>query len=231
MYLKKIDMEVRPNQMNRFAGKMGDISISRHPLRKYIFVVQRDKDVDQYLDVRTSEYRRVLKQAIVKKNVDMEYVMESFEDLVDDELNTPWVITMTSDGLERNIQHEDLIVVDGRRYVVASVRPMNRDIDALVSCAVYPDRDKGMDDLACYGVVFRDGLEQISLEEAQGGFHCMDVIYGGVPVEYSFDNDNWGEFRVKNKVLVPQYASLLYLRDESERTVCFDLVTGEERVL
>lgn len=221
-------MGERKKILNQYAQRMADITISRNPLRKSIFVEYRDKDYDQYLDVRARQNARYWKQAIVKKNPDLSYVAETFDTLIDDTDTLPWIVTITQTGLPHNPQHEDLIIIDGQRYVIAQVKPVNRDLEVLISCLVYPDRDEVEDRIAVYKVTFRKDLTPLSLEEARGSFCCMDIIYGGNPLEMSFDEKTWLDFGRQTIQSIPEDAEILYIKDSENREVAFDLVNQVE---
>lgn len=223
--------DIRKNRLNIYAQGMADISISRNPLKKKVFVVFRDKDYDQYLDARTIPVARYCKDAVVKKNPDLAYVADSFdilaEDITDD---LPWIVTMTVTGFPHNPNHEDVIVIDGTNYVIARVKPVNRDLPTLISCLVYPDRDKPYDDLAVYRVSFRQRLNPMTVPEARGSICCMDVIYGGLPTEMSFDCKKWQPFQMMSMQSVPFNLKNLYIKDDKDHVLSFDVDTQKHVV-
>ena len=214
--------EARVALLERFAWGMADIRVSRHPLRRDVLVVLNEVEKDRFQDTDTVERGRVYKQAIVRKNPDMHYLQDSFgaDLLVEDGDILPWLISFTMTGLPRLPHLDDYIIVDGIKYAVAMVKPMNRDLGGLVQCMIYPERSEEMiDPLAIYSVSFRDGLVPVSRTAAYGQTVIMDVLWGGYPLQMSFNKMLWQEFHPSSRVLVPGGARYLYVKDGTDRVV------------
>lgn len=220
-------MDVRVSQLSKFAQGVADIKISRHPLRSDVLYVFNSTDVDIYQDSESKEWARVYKQAIVRKNPKMSYVQESFglnDFFVEETDSLPWIFVLSLTGMPRIPAMDDRIILNGLVYTVSKVRPVNRDCDGIVECLVYPERTHVVDPLAIYSVSFRDGLSLLSLSEARGKDCVMSVIWGGCPVQFSFNAKDWALFRPVTPLRVPVDLSEFHLQDASGVVVSADLI-------
>lgn len=172
--------------LNNFTSMMMDVQIPRNPLASEVILVFNDSIRDQYQDVIVKETSRVKKLAIVKKDPDMMYVQQETDILLEDNIDKiPWLIKFTMTDLPRRPRAEDQVVVEGLRYNVSYAQPLNRSLNNIMVLTVYPDRSD-IDQLRVYRVDFLfDGY--------------LDILYGGAPIEYSFDERsiNSKEFREK----------------------------------
>lgn len=227
-----IDQSIQVSAIERYTARMADIKISRHPLRRTMLFIVNETEFDMYNDSHTVERCRVLKSAIVKKNPDMYYVQENFgaDVLVEDGDKIPWVITMTCLGLPRLPMLDDRVWLDGVIYSVSAVKPINRDNRGVIELMVYPERVEYMDQLAIYGVSFRDGMSSIPISSAYNKTVVMDVLWGGYPMRMSFDKKRWMPFAHSSEVKVPRGARYLYIQDAQGVTASLEFyrhTTGE----
>ena len=221
--------DFRSQYIQRYEQGMADIRISRHNLRRNVIVSLRDVEHDIYMDVADStEEARINKQAIVVMNPDMYYVQEQFDnlDMPDDIL--PFVIVLTMSGIPRQLHMNDWVIVDGKIYVIAKVKPTNRELGKVLECLVYPMRDSRLidDPLAIYKIRFRIGLLEIPWTDIFGQKVVMELIYGGCPLWMSYDGNNWQQFYPKIRDEVPGDARALYIMDGRKEVAM--LKFGEE---
>lgn len=216
-------MDARLSALEQYTAKMADVRISRHPLRRDCIFIVNCTEFDIYQDGHSHEEARVLKQCIVKKNPDMFYVQESFGDdaMVQDGDIIPWVIYMSCTGLPRLPMLDDRFLLDGLVYSVSAVKPINRDSQGVIECLVYPERRDFIDSLAIYSVSFHSNFVPVSLEDAWGKEVAMQIIWGGYPIEMSWDKKTWVPFVPTSSVTVPNKASCLFIRGESGEVVGF----------
>lgn len=218
--------DVRLSYIDRLSSGLADVRISRSPLRKDVVICLNKADEDIYRDVVTSqEFYRVNKQAIVQKNPSMYYVQETYGILLEPEDQLPWVVIVTLTDLPRPLKLNDRIVVSGVVYVVSKVKPTNRELGSIIECLVYPERDTTLvnDPLAIYKVRFREGASEVPVDDVRGKSAIMDVIYGGCPRYMSFDGSDWRMFSPRSRVLVPEQATQLFVKDEESKTAVTSL--------
>lgn len=211
--------DARIKQLRRFEQGMADARISRSQLRSTVIFSLRSTQHDLYMDASdTTEEFRVIKHAIVNKNPDMYYVQDAFDLLSESEDILPFIVLFTVSGLPRPLLINDYIIIAGRIYVVSKVRPTNRDLGGVVEALVYPMRDvEGMvDPLAIYGFRFRDGLVEVPFPNIYGDPLVMDVIYGGIPQQMSYDGSTWEPFVWQKRVLLKDETQL-YIMDGAQR--------------
>lgn len=223
--------DVRLAYINRLQQGMADIRVSRHYLRKDVIICLNNSETDIYMDVsEREEFVRVAKKAIVQKTPGLSYVQESYDILPDYDEQVPWTVAFTLSGLPHPPKMNDLIIIEGRVYVVSKTRPSNRELPGLVECLVYPERDSRFvnDELAIYKVRFRVGLEELSYPDYLGKVVTMDVIYGGCPLYMSFEGKDWGKFYISSNVKVPEEATGLYLMDANSEVVTYEFGAVEQ---
>lgn len=197
-----METKSRINLLDRFASGMADIQIERNPLRKEVILILNEVYRDHYQDVVSREVSRHKKWAMVNKNVDLNYVQEMDITLVEDVDQIPWIVTMTITALPRVPRAEDQILVDGLKYTVSMVKPMNRQLQSVVLLMVYPERSTN-DALTIYSVTRTTGFN---------GVKFLDVIWGGLPTHYSFDKEYWHEF--ESRIVVETFPETLFLKDK-----------------
>lgn len=112
--------DVRLAYINRLQQGMADIRVSRHYLRKDVIICLNNSETDIYMDVsEREEFVRVAKKAIVQKTPDLSYVQESYDILPDYDEQVPWTVAFTLSGLPHPPKMNDLIIIEGRVYVVS----------------------------------------------------------------------------------------------------------------
>lgn len=168
-------MSYNTEALNLFAAGMADIQMDRNPLAQEVILVFNEVSRDQYQDSIVIEECRVKKQAMVKKNVDMEYVQQEGVVLLEEYDSLPWVVSLTITGLPRNPRLDDSILIGGILYTVSSVKPSNRSVDSILLISIYPDRSN------------IEQLQLFSIGDCGDGY--MDVLYGGYPKEYAFTSE------------------------------------------
>lgn len=224
-------MDTRLQQLSSFSRGVGDIFISRHPLRRDILVSYGVTSMDIYQDTVFTEEGRFYKVCIFRKAPDMWYVQDLFGDVlredVDDKL--PYIAMMTATGLPRLPKLSDRIIEGGKIYTVAAVRPFNRDLNTIFSVLVYPEREEWMDPLHIYNVRFRIGMcvlqgQDLDAEIAKGSTLVMDMLWGGCPWRYSFDKATWYPFSPVVQVVVPSDADTVFVQDPDGVTVGYNFI-------
>lgn len=204
-------MDRRIKILNNFAAGMADLKLSRDPLSSEVIVIFNELVFDQYQDPVSCETHRVKKLAKVSKNVDMTYVQELGDVLLNDSIDEiPWFVALTITDLPRIPKIADYVLIDGLKYSVSVVKPMNRSLDSLLLLIVYPERSDEPDLLEIHDVTFR--VDGKVVEPSEDSEVVLDILYGGAPSEYSFDNINYIRFRSYVKTIYHS-GMTLYLRD------------------
>lgn len=207
--------DIRLSRLELFQARMGDIRISRHPLRQDVLFMVKDTEFDIYQDGSSVELVRVYKEAIVRRSVDMYYVQEAFgaDVLVEDGDKLPWVVCLTCLGLPRLPMLKDQFLIGGMLYTVSAVRPVNRDARAILECLVYPERSGRVDTLQLYGVSLSSGGSAVTIEDAYTTSVVVRLLWGGSPESMSWDKKVWLPFAAVSEQVVPRGATHYYLRD------------------
>lgn len=192
----------RINRIDKYACGMLDLQMARHPLSCEVIVIFNDVMRDHYQDAVGVESSRVKKIALVRKNTDMNYVQEIGDVLLEDNLQElPWIVSMTKTGLPRIPKMDDQIAIDGIKYTISMVKPVNRNIPSIVELLIYPERTSQEEYLDIISVTVRD--------------RCIDIMYQGKPLEYSYDGECWEPFR---SVLPYCGQSEIFVRNDEEQT-------------
>lgn len=156
-------MDTRRDHMNYFMKGMADIVMSRTMLSREAEVILNDVVLDHYKDAQVAEVCRVVKNVMVRKNVDMSYIQEQFDlpwnpdgpELLQDNVDQlPFIVIMTITNLPRVIRKDDEIMIDGIKFAVSKVKPTNRDLPSIINVLVYPERTNPVDNKA-YDSVFK----------------------------------------------------------------------------
>lgn len=212
-----LEMNARTNYLNMFTQGMADIKISRHPLRKEIFLLSNDREYDMYQDTTTTNTGRIKKMAIVQLNKDMSYVQEMFDDLLDDASDKlPYNVILTMTGLSRVVTQKDNMIIDGTKYAVAKVKPINRNLSSVIECTVYPERTDFEDPFTIISITPRLRLEEIVIADHIGEEIVLDILYGGSPTALSFDGTTWQDFTSYVKYTVSTLPFTVYLKDATD---------------
>ena len=212
-----IEQDIRLSALELYQARMADVVLSRHPLRRDALVCIQQTHFDIYQDGSSEELVRVLKSCVFKKAPDLYYVQEGFGDslLVEDVGNLPWMVMLTCLGLPRIPMTDDKMIIEGKVYTVSAVRPTNREVQGVLECAVYPERVDVDDPLSLYGVSFSDGLRGLTLEDSYGRSVVVRILWGGHPVEMSWDKSLWVPFRSISRMDVPVGVTTFHIRDVS----------------
>lgn len=192
-----------------------DMQMARNPLASEVVLVFVNSVYDQYQDATVVETDRVKKYGMVKKNVDMEYVQELGDILVEDDLeHLPWLVSVTMTGLPRQPRQNDQILVDGLLYTISAVRPMNRNMDTVVNLFFYPERvvEEPLD-IRYVSFLNLDGTVNSTPQEGDSGI--LDIVYCGGPKQLSFDNQTWVDFASRVAFQWPSQSFNIYLTDGS----------------
>lgn len=208
-------MDARKQHMNKYASGMAEIVLSRTMLSREVLVVFNTITRDHYQDATITETGRYKKLAMIKKTMDMQYVQELLgPELLEDNLDQiPWVVNMTTENLPRVPRMDDQVIIEGIRYTISVVKPMNRDLESLISLFIYPERVVGEDPLAIKSVTYSvNGQTVASLASYVGSTAILDILYGGYPLYMSFDGTTWVDFVSKVKAPV-QNNLTLYLKN------------------
>lgn len=189
----------RVKQLEKYAQGVADIQLSRNPLASEVVLIFNETIRDQYQDAITNEIDRVVKVAMVSKDPSMSYVQELFDDLLEDDLgHLPWAVSLTMTNLPRRPSMDDQILIDGLVYSISKVTPLSRKVQSIITLAIYPERTEYVDDLAIFKASVENGM--------------LSIVYGGAPLEMSFDGENWKPFKSSSKVdTIPQE---LFIRDK-----------------
>lgn len=196
----------RVKQISNFTSGLVDIQIARHPLRSQVVIIFNETVYDIYKDATTEEVSRVNKYAIVERDKDRFYIQDWLgEEFLDDDLDkVPWLLTFTTTSLVRIPKHDDVIVIEGVKFTVARVKPINSRIKSVITVLVYPERTDSGNELIVHSVNVTKGGEAVSAYANIGEDLILEMIYGGVPIEYSIDKEDpstgeWLEFNYKVK--------------------------------
>lgn len=197
-------MSLQLSRLDRYAAGMAEIQLNHNPLSQEIEVIFNDVVRDHYQDAHVVSDTRVKKQAVVKKNVDMNYVQELGGDLLLEDIDSlPWVVSLTILDLPRIPKMDDSILIDGIIYTISMVKPSNRNLQSILNLFVYPER-----------VHQHESLEVVSVKLVRT--NVLDILYKGNPKEMSFDNKFWFPFR--SYALYDLMNDTLYLRNDEEFT-------------
>lgn len=205
-------MSLNKEALNYFASSMVDLQLDRNPLSQEVILIFNKVQRDHYQDSIVTEEGRVKKRAIVKKDLDMSYVQQLGDVLLeDDDDHIPWIVSMSMTNLIRIPRTDDQILIDGVRYYVSYVKPVNRSIDSIVNISIYPDRNDE-DKLAIY-----------SLQKLNDGF--VDILYGGNPKQIAFDSraisDPDVRLEFESIVKFPSEYGRVYIFDDTGQYVSF----------
>lgn len=231
------------NPFNRYATMMADIGLQRNPMAQEVILVLNKFTADTVVETEEgfsltdpsdplpmrdhyqdylgalgdgqhtpqASYSRIKKWAKVTKDPKLSYVQfDDTENLLEDTGN-PWIVSMTVTGIvdaagnPRLPRTDDQILIDGILYTISLVEPVNRFVDGLINCTVYPERSYQDDPLKVHSA---------SITRCTDTERIYSVIWGGAPVEYSFDESEWIPFASYFKVTGPIFPVELYLRDE-----------------
>lgn len=163
--------------LNNFTSGMMDIQLPRNPLASEVILIFNESVRDHYQDVIVTEDCRIKKLALVKKDPDMNYVQQEMDELLEDNIEQlPWLVKLTMTDLPRRPRAEDQILIEGLRYNISYVKPLNRSLDNIVLLTVYPDRCE------------EDKLQIYKVDILEDGY--FDILYGGNPILYSYDRDS-----------------------------------------
>lgn len=225
--------DYRRDILSNMAVGMADIQLSHNALASEVIVIYNDISVDHYQDSRIAEVDRVKKLAVFRKSQDMTFVPDDSEELLEDsEKSIPYQVLTTITGLPRLPRRDDMLLNEGVLYTVHHVKPMNRDVDGLIELIVYPERTTFIDPLNIYKLTLLDGdtLQPIkNLTEYEGTDEeseepvvmkdiVLDIVWGGNPTEYSFDNQNWFPFqsRIRFNLMEKESHRILYVKGSME---------------
>lgn len=205
-------MSLNKEALNYFASSMVDLQLDRNPLSQEVIMIFNKVQRDHYQDSITTEEGRVKKRAIVKKDPDMSYVQQLGDVLLeDDDDHIPWVVSMSMTNLIRIPRTDDQVLIDGVRYYVSYVKPVNRSIDSIVNISIYPDRND------------EDRLAIYSLQKLNDGF--VDILYGGNPKQIAFDSraisDPDSRIVFESIIKFPSEYGRVYIFDDTGQYVSF----------
>lgn len=186
-------MGLNLDQLNKFASGMADLQMSRSPLSQEVIIIFNETYRDHYQDTVQNEVDRVKKLAVVKKDVDMNYVQQIGDILLEDIDQLPWVVSTTVTNLPRLPKMDDQILIDGLRYTISMVKPSNRFVDSIILLSVYPDRTD------------EDNLDIYSITKLSDG--SLDILYGGYPKIIKFDDGNTETISDFSSYIIPPFDS------------------------
>lgn len=198
-------MEKQQGILKNYIASLTDINYDHNPLSLECIFIVNEAVYDQYQDMTRVERDRVKKRCIVKKNPEMYYVQEFGEDLLEDTDEIPWIVSITSTNLKEKPKAFDQILIQGVKYTISKVKPINRNVEAVFNCVVYPERSED-DFLQVYKVLYSEGV--------------LSIVWGGDPKEMSFDGETWIPF--KSFFSLQEKPSKLYLKD-NETIVEYDI--------
>lgn len=184
---------------------MTDINYEHNPLSLECIYIVNDSVYDQYQDMVRIEKDRIKKRCIVKKNPEMYYVQEFGEELLEDTDEIPWIVSITATGLPSKPKAYDQLLIQGVKYTISKVKPVNRNVEAVFCCVVYPERSED-DELQVAKAVYSQGV--------------LSLTWGGSPSEMSFDGEHWIPF--KSFYGLKEKPSKVFLRNK-EAEVEYDL--------
>lgn len=161
-----------------------------------------------------SAHSRIKKWAKVTKDPKLSYVQfDDTENLLEDTGN-PWIVSMTVTGIvdaagnPRLPRTDDQILIDGILYTISLVEPVNRFVDGLINCTVYPERSYQNDPLKVHSASINSK-------------RVVSVVWGGNPKFLSFNTEEprtWTSFASYFKL--PEGTTTFYIKDD-EGTVKF----------
>lgn len=213
-------MEERLKALSSFSQGLSDIRISRHPGHKDMMFIIMNKYNDQYGDAYTEEVVRIYKQGILQLKPQLDFVQE-FEDVLSESDEDPYSLIVTTTNLPRFPRTNDRVLIDGELYEISAVRPTNRNTQRVFECLVYPDRN-ATDELDIKTVnLFRDN-KQVPLEDCFHSTVNYEIIYGGSPIQLSFNNVDWFDFTIIGKVYIEECLRL-WLKNASGEVVKFQI--------
>lgn len=183
--------DARVQHISRFSQGLADLKLSRHPLAQDIMFIENETSFDHYRDATKIESARIKKKAVFRKKPDLYYVQEQFEDYEGEGDVLPWMIIITATGLSRIPRHQDAVITEGKLYTLSRVKPVNQARPVIFECLVYPERSQ-IDPFGLYSVSIHNNFQRVI--PVDGEKYSFDVIYGGTPVEMSFDNKIWVPF-------------------------------------
>ena len=182
---------------------MADITISRSQSSREVIFIFNEVERDHYQDATIKEVGRFKKQVLVKKNTDMNFV-QFFDvpEFLEDSDKIPWVVNFTETDLPRAPRADDQILLEGVKYTISMVSPVNREIPSILSALVYPERSEFNDRLYLYKVNVLYNYKPIDSfnNELFNKPILLDIYYGGCPLELSFDGNTFYPF--KSKILI-----------------------------
>ena len=173
---------------------------------------------------------------------------DSDELLDDKESAIPYEVLTTITGLPRMPRRDDMLLHEGNLYTIHHVKPMNRDIDGLIQLVVYPERTTFIDPLNIYKLTLLDGDTLLPIPDLNVYEHgdvkpsdgdggdgdvepeptpeppivpkdiVLDIVWGGNPTEYSFDNETWLPFqsRIRFNLSEKESHRVLYVKGGME---------------
>lgn len=214
--------DLRVTHLNDFAMQMSETKIIWHPLRTEVIVSLSSKTYDQYQDAVTVETQRIKKFCILRKNPDIDFVQTiggEFDVLADednvDNVKLPWVVVLTMLNLPRLIVSDDYMIIDGYKYAVSVVKPVNRFRQSVLDCLIYPERTNIVDALKVYSITYSVNGVVItdSVNNYIGQTVLFDVLCGGKPTFYSFDGATWLPFASYMNVVLTTALTNYYVSD------------------
>lgn len=215
-------MDERYKQINKLSAGMLDMTLSRNPYSKEVFISFNNASRDHYQDADLYELTRIKKVAVVTRNTDMEYTqMLDTPELQLDNDKVPYDVTMSITGLPRLLHLDDSITIDNVKYRVSAIKPFNRDIDKVITVTVYPERVNYQTPLHLYAISFYN-LNGELLQELPDTRQelILEFVYSGTPtsvgislseVDYPFSK------RVK-AIYDPAVTSTIWLQDGDTRS-------------
>lgn len=196
--------------LNKYILGMADLQIVRNPLSSEAVLILNETRRDIYQDAIALEVDRVKKHVVIKKNLDMSYVQELGDVLLEDSDQIPWLVSMTISDLPRIPRMDDQLLVEGIKYTISFVRPLNRSLSSVVILLIYPERAAEEDPLKVYRV-----------EELTGG---ISITYGGNPKELAFTREAFTK-----KSLRQPFSSYVAAPSGWEVLIIFDSKTSPTR--
>lgn len=190
--------------IDNYAAKMADLQLSRNPLSVECMLVFNDVTRDIYQDAVVTEVARIKKRCLVKKSEDMHYVQEQELELLEDYDANPWIVSITTSNLPRIPKMDDQVVIEGIKYTISQVKPINRSVQSIILMSVYPERSASVDNLYIY-----------SLDKVHDDVYS--IVYGGNPTHYSFSKDS-----IRDKSLRLKFQSFLKVPDDWTQLIVFD---------
>lgn len=205
-------MERQLGLLSKYYAGMTDLNFSHNPLSQECIFIVNDIEYDQYQDAVKVERCRVKKRCLVKKNPDMYYVQEFNDELIEDTDEIPWIVSITITDLKEKPKASDQILINGLKYTISKVKPINRNVEAVFNCLVYPERYEE-DDLALYEVTYCNGV--------------LSFVWGGNPTEIALDEDAVSikerRFKFESFMRVNTRPNKVWVFDKEDNCVNYDL--------